>query len=187
MRKKKTYLLVDGYNIINQWEELQDFEATGLDSSRLGLMETMAEYAALTGEIVVLIFDAHQVKGSVRKHERYKGIEVVYTREFETADTYIERRLDRIGRKDIVKVATSDSMIQNIILGRGGVRLSGAELKIQVQTVKNSGKRMAKDLKRISHRNLVKLDERSLRALEQYEFETEEQLSQPKEKPPYKK
>ncbi|MDO5718734.1 MAG: NYN domain-containing protein [Tissierellia bacterium] len=165
MRRKKVYLIVDGYNIINNWPNLKRQMSISLESARLRLMDIMAEYAKMSDEKVIVVFDAHQVKGSVRKFEKYKGIEVVYTKELETADQYIERRLDLIGRRELVKVATSDSMIQRIILGRGGIRISASELKHIVYSEKSKTKRIESRMRKIKDRNLVCMEDKNLKTL----------------------
>lgn len=129
---RKEYLFVDGYNIINNWEELRSISLEDLESSRNKLADIMAEYKVCTGIEVIIVFDAHMVKGGCGKVQKYKGIEIVYTREHETADSYIEKTLDRIGRVKRVRVATSDWIEQQVVLGRGGTRISARELKLEI-------------------------------------------------------
>ncbi len=166
MRRKKVYLIVDGYNIINNWSELKSELETDLDSSRGKLIDILCEYAKMTDEKVIVVFDAHQVKGSIRREEQYRGIELIYTKENETADQYIERRLDLIGRREIVRVATSDAMIQRIILGRGGTRISASELKAIINGVKSNAKRIKKNLVKVKDKNLVRLEDSNIRLLD---------------------
>ena len=96
----------------------------------------MVEYQAYRGIKVVLVFDAHLVKGSQEKREAVAGLEVVYTKEHETADSYIEKQLDKIGRHEKVQVATSDGAIQQIVLARGGTRISANELILELENTK---------------------------------------------------
>lgn len=126
------YLFVDGYNIINSWSNLRELSALNLEVAREELIETMAEYQHYSGIKVVVVFDAHMVKGNAGKKEVVKGVEVIYTKENETADQYIEKTLDDIGRIKRVRVATSDWMEQQIILGRGGTRVSARELEVEI-------------------------------------------------------
>ncbi|AFS79285.1 protein of unknown function DUF901 [Gottschalkia acidurici 9a] len=105
---RKDYLFVDGYNIINCWNNLREISKVSLEEARNELIDVMAEYKGYTGTEVVVVFDAHLVKGSCHKKETIKGIEVVYTKENETADHYIEKKLDIMGKTKSVKVATSD-------------------------------------------------------------------------------
>lgn len=134
-RMKKEYLFIDGYNIINQWSYYRDV-AKNIENSRNKLIELLIEYQAYKGIKVVVVFDAHLVKGSLEKIEKYAGIEVVYTKENETADSYIEKQLDKIGRYERVQVATSDNSIQQIVLARGGTRISAKEMLLELENTK---------------------------------------------------
>lgn len=142
MGKKKNsyeeYLFVDGYNIINAWSNLKELSKISLEVAREELIEIMAEYQSFTGVKVIIVFDAHMVKGNSGKKENIKEVDVIYTRERETADQYIEKVLDEIGREKTVKVATSDWLEQQIVLGRGGTRLSARELEVQVKNMKRT-------------------------------------------------
>lgn len=134
-RTKKEYLFIDGYNIINQWQYYKDL-SYNIENSRNKLIELLVEYQAYRGIKVILVFDAHLVKGSQEKSEMVAGVEVVYTKEHETADSYIEKQLDKIGRYEKVQVATSDMAIQQIVLSRGGTRISGRELLLELENTK---------------------------------------------------
>lgn len=120
------YLLVDGYNIIFAWEELRSLAAVNIDSARDRLMEICCDYQGYAGCTLILVFDAYKVKGNPGSSQKYNNIYVVYTREAETADQYIEKTVHKIGRKRRVTVATSDGLEQMIIWGEGAVRLSAA-------------------------------------------------------------
>lgn len=134
-RTKKEYLFIDGYNIVNQWDYFKNI-SRNIDESRSKLIELLVEYQAYRGINVIVVFDAHMVKGSLEKRERIAGIEVIYTKEHETADSYIEKQLDKIGRYERVQVATSDNSIQQIVLARGGTRISAHEMIIELQNTK---------------------------------------------------
>lgn len=134
-RTKKEYLFVDGYNIINQWSYYKDI-TRNIENSRNKLIELLVEYQSYKGIKVIVVFDAHLVKGSIEKKEKIAGLEVVYTKEHETADSYIEKQLDKIGRHEIVRVATSDSSIQQIVLARGGTRISAHEMLLELESTK---------------------------------------------------
>ncbi len=131
--KNKENLFVDGYNIINHWENLKRISQTSLEDARDALMEIMAEYSAFTGVNLILVFDGYMVKKSPGLEFDFKGITVVFTKEFETADHFIEREIEAIGRNISVTVATSDNIEQQMILARGGKRISARELKIEVE------------------------------------------------------
>ena len=117
------YLLVDGYNIIFAWDELKALAADNLDAARNQLIHTLCNYQGIRQCELILVFDAYKVKGSPGSVERVGNISVVYTKEAETADMYIERVTHQIGPKRRVRVATSDGMIQMIILGHGALRV----------------------------------------------------------------
>src|SRR5699024_9325932 len=97
------YLFVDGYNIINSWDDLKELSEIALDTARNQLVDIMAEYQSYTETKVIVVFDAHMVKKNSGKREYVKGVEVVYTKENETADHYIEKTLDDIGRSKTVR------------------------------------------------------------------------------------
>ena len=118
------YLLVDGYNIIFAWDELKKIAAENLDAARKQLCELLCNYQGYRKCRVILVFDAYKVKGGLGSVEKYHNITIVYTREAETADAYIERATYEIGRQHRVRVATSDGPEQVIILGHGALRLS---------------------------------------------------------------
>ncbi|MDF2949013.1 MAG: hypothetical protein K0R07_1039 [Sedimentibacter sp.] len=134
-RTKKEYLYIDGYNIINQWSYYRDI-SRNIANSRNKLIELLVEYQAYRGIKVIVVFDAHLVKGSVEKKEVISGVEVIYTKEHETADSYIEKQLDKIGRYEHVQVATSDSAIQQIVISRGGTRISAQEMILMLEDTK---------------------------------------------------
>lgn len=134
-RTKKEYLFIDGYNIINQWHYYKEI-TKNIENSRNKLIELLVEYQAYRGIKVIVVFDAHLVKGSLEKKETVAGVEIIYTKEHETADSYIEKQLDRIGRYERVQVATSDSAIQQIVISRGGTRISAHEMIIELENAK---------------------------------------------------
>lgn len=130
--KKDSYLLVDGYNIIFAWKELKELAENNLESARVSLMETLCNYQGFAGMTVILVFDAYRVKGNPGEVSKYKNIHLVYTKEAETADQYIEKTVHRIGKNNNVTVATSDALEQVIIFGAGANRMSAAGLKEEI-------------------------------------------------------
>ncbi|NCB64499.1 MAG: NYN domain-containing protein, partial [Clostridia bacterium] len=119
------YLLVDGYNIIFAWDELNRLAQENIDGARQELMELLSNYQGFQRCEVILVFDAYKVKGNPGSVEKYHNIHVVYTKEAETADAYIEKTTYELGKKKHrVRVATSDGAEQLIILGHGALRLS---------------------------------------------------------------
>lgn len=135
-RTKKEYLFIDGYNIINQWRYYKEV-SMNIENSRNKLIELLVEYQAYRGIKVIVVFDAHLVKGSLEKKETIGGVDIIYTKEHETADSYIEKQLDKIGRYERVQVATSDSSVQQIVISRGGTRISAHEMLLELENVKN--------------------------------------------------
>lgn len=135
-RNINRYLVVDGYNIINAWEELRDTAKDDLENAREKLISDIIEYAEFTGRKAVIVFDAYNVKNSMEKIEERKYITVVYTKEHQTADSYIERFITSLSRYDDVRVATNDYAEQQIVLGKGASRISARELKIDLDNVK---------------------------------------------------
>ena len=130
------YLLVDGYNIIFAWEELKAVSRESLEHARQCLMDILANYHGFHPCELILVFDAYKVAGNVGATEEYHGIHIVYTREAETADNYIEKTIYKIAKDHRVRVATSDALEQMIILGSGALRVSAAELHTQVQAAR---------------------------------------------------
>ena len=129
--KGPEYLLVDGYNIIFAWEELKAVAQTNLDAARQLLMDLLSNYQGFKKCVVILVFDAYKVPRNVQDVFKYHNIYVVYTKEAETADTYIERATYEIGKHHRVRVATSDGAEQLIILGHGALRLSATTFKAE--------------------------------------------------------
>ena len=129
------YLLVDGYNIIFAWDELNVLSKESLDAARHKLMDILCNYQGFQKCVLILVFDAYRVPGSPGSIEQYHNIHVVYTKEAETADMFIERVTHEIGRNRRVRVATSDGMEQIIILGHGALRVSARMFHEEVQNV----------------------------------------------------
>ena len=129
------YLLVDGYNIIFAWDELKKLAAEHLDAARKKLCDLLCNYQGYRRCRVILVFDAYKVKGGLGSVEKYHNITIVYTKEAETADAYIERATYEIGRQHRVRVATSDGPEQVIILGHGALRLSASAFHEEVMEV----------------------------------------------------
>lgn len=129
------YLLVDGYNIIFAWEELKELAAVNLGAARQKLMDILCNYQGYRNNHVILVFDAYKVEGQRGEIQKYHNIYVVYTKEAETADQYIEKTVHEIGRKYDVTVATSDRLEQMIIWGEGAKRMSARGLYEEIQTV----------------------------------------------------
>ena len=133
-RPEQEYLLVDGYNIIFGWQSLRELASSNLDGARGVLMDVLSNYQGFCKAKIILVFDAYKVKGNPGSTMRYHNLDVVYTKEAETADQYIEKTAHRIARDCHIRVATSDGLEQMIILGAGAVRVSAREFEQEVMT-----------------------------------------------------
>ncbi len=127
------YLLVDGYNIIFAWDELKALAKENLDAAREALLEILSNYQGYRKCKVIAVFDAYKVKGGERREEKYDNVQVIYTKEAETADMYIERVTYEMAKEYHVKVATSDNLEQLIITGNGAFKISAQEFKAEIQ------------------------------------------------------
>ena len=172
---EKEYLLVDGYNIIFAWEDLKELAAVNIDGARERLMDILCNYQGFKKSTLILVFDAYKVKGNPGSVETYHNIHVVYTKEAETADQYIEKTVHEIGRKYRVTVATSDQLEQVIILGQGGQRMSARELLEDVIEVSHQIRETARQ-KSSSEKNYLfdHLDEETAACMERIRLGEEE-------------
>ncbi len=129
------YLLVDGYNIIFSWADLKELAEANLEAARGKLQDILCNYQGYRNNTVILVFDAYRVEGNRGSISRYRNIHVVYTREAETADQYIEKTAHELGRQYEVTVATSDALEQVIIMGQGAKRMSAQDLLEEIETM----------------------------------------------------
>ncbi|OUP00150.1 translation elongation factor G [Drancourtella sp. An210] len=132
-KDEKEYLLVDGYNIIFAWDELKELSKINIEAARNKLMDILSNYQGYKKNTLILVFDAYKVPGNIGEVQKYHNIYVVYTKEAETADQYIEKTVHEIGRKYHVTVATSDGLEQIIIMGQGAQRLSAMGLLEEIE------------------------------------------------------
>ena len=135
MTERKSYVLVDGYNVIFAWDELKSLADTDLGAARERLMEILCNYSAYTKNNVVLVFDAYKVPGNTGERFDFHNIHVVYTKERELGDVYIEKLISEIGKNDRVRVVTSDNLIQLSAVRFGVLRMSAAEFEREVDSV----------------------------------------------------
>jgi len=152
------YLLVDGYNIIFAWEQLRELAKVNIDAAREALIEILSNYQGFRKCHVIAVFDAYRVKGGERRFEKYDNVDVVYTKEAETADMYIEKTAHEKskGKDNLVRVATSDRLEQLIIVGGGAFKMSADELKLEIQ---QADEEIAKYIETLNRRN--KLENRN--------------------------
>ncbi len=131
--KRKEYLLVDGYNVIYSWEDLRKISEISMDNARTKLMDLLSEYKSLHDCTVILVFDAYNVPRDLEDVIQYHNIYVVYTKQAETADTYIEKTTYDIDKRHLVRVVTSDGAEQVIVLGHGSLRVSSREFEEEIR------------------------------------------------------
>ncbi|MCL1844633.1 MAG: NYN domain-containing protein [Defluviitaleaceae bacterium] len=134
------YLLVDGYNVIHANASLAKVAADSLDAARKKLCDALCEFRALSRYRIIVVFDAHLVAGGIGSVENHRGIKVIFTKEAETADHYIEAATYKLARKkqDKITVATSDTLEQLIILAAGASRISAADLWTEIETTRKT-------------------------------------------------
>ncbi|MGN1224235.1 MAG: NYN domain-containing protein [Ruminococcus sp.] len=135
LKTGESYLLVDGYNVIHAWDSLKQYLPDHLDLARKQLSDWLCNYQGFRQCHVILVFDAYQVKGGREHVEQYHNIHIVYTKEAETADAYIERTTYELAKERRVRVVTSDGLEQRIILGNGACRVSAAEFEKEMAEI----------------------------------------------------
>jgi len=146
--RQEEYLLVDGYNIIFSWEELNEMSKTNIAAARQKLMDVLCNYQGFKKCTLILVFDAYKVEGFQGEVQKYHNIHVVYTKEAETADQYIEKTVHQIAKKYKVTVATSDATEQVIIWGAGAMRMSAQGLLQEVQETNKEIRRLLNEVKK---------------------------------------
>ena len=157
------YLLVDGYNIIFAWEELKELANVNLDAAREALIEVLNNYQGYKKCNIIAVFDAYKVKGGVRRHEKHGNVDVVFTKEAETADTYIERTTHEMKGKYMVRVATSDRLEQMIITGNDAFKISAKEFKAEIEKANSEIEAFLTEYNRkvrLENRNTIKIPEK---------------------------
>ncbi|WP_294153972.1 NYN domain-containing protein [uncultured Clostridium sp.] len=148
-------IFVDGYNVINSWPDLKEKKDVSFDGARQSLIDKLHNYGVYKECRIILVFDAHKVSGSIEKKEKInKNISVVFTKDGETADAYIERHVNEMGRKHEVMVVTSDNLEQQTIFQRGAVRMSSIEFYNEVLKVEKTIT-IKTDKNKITHKNSV--------------------------------
>lgn len=165
---KKEYLLVDGYNIIFAWENLKKISEYSLEEAREKLIAILSNYQGSKDIELIIVFDAHLVKGNRGTLEKRGKMYIIYTKEAETADNYIERITKDLVKDYIVKVATSDRTEQIIIMGNGAIRVSSSELKLDVKFMAKKVKEKIEEIRPIKNNMLFdNLDEKTAKWFEE--------------------
>lgn len=160
-------LIVDGYNIINNWPEFEDLRAEQMELARVKLVEILEEFVPLLWPRIIVVFDAYRVRGKRPSGELLKGLEVIYTAEGQTADTFIERLVVNLKEGgDDIEVASSDNLEQHLVLWKGGRRLSARELRERLRACRAE---LMKENPSSTRNNLdERLSEKVKRALEKW-------------------
>ena len=154
--RQEEYLLVDGYNIIFSWDELKELSKTNIAAARQKLMDVLCNYQGFKKCTLILVFDAYKVEGFQGEVQTYHNIHVVYTKEAETADQYIEKTVHQIAKKYKVTVATSDATEQVIIWGAGAMRMSAQGLLQEVQETNKEIRRLLEEVKKPGKESMLK-------------------------------
>ncbi|MBP3568474.1 MAG: TetM/TetW/TetO/TetS family tetracycline resistance ribosomal protection protein [Lachnospiraceae bacterium] len=156
VERQEEYLLVDGYNIIFSWDELNEMSKTNIAAARQKLMDVLCNYQGFKKCTLILVFDAYKVEGFQGEVQKYHNIHVVYTKEAETADQYIEKTVHQIAKKYKVTVATSDATEQVIIWGAGAMRMSAQGLLEEVQETNKEIHRLLNEVKKPGKESMLK-------------------------------
>lgn len=166
----KQYLVLDGYNVINAWPKLKILMDESLEVARNELIENMAEYAAFRGIDVIIVFDAYLVKGNIGNNEKLKGVDIVFTKEKETADSYIERTIVNLSkdRRNMVSVVTNDWVEQQMVLGGGATRVSVREMVLEFDQIKNKIDKKIKTPKVQKDTLFDRVDKKTLEKLKKF-------------------
>ena len=163
------FLIVDGYNVINNWPHLVELKDGNLEHARDKLLETLQNYAAYNNVKIILVFDAHLSESKMRSSYLENGVEVIYSKKGETADMVIEKIIDWMPPRAKVIVATSDWAEQRLVMGKGALRMPARELYYKVQSVeKNIQKTIEKSKKNSTGMLEAQLDENIRKKLEEW-------------------
>lgn len=163
----KELLIVDGYNILHAWGELKKTLEKDFDHARMKLIDILGNYQAVKGIKVLLVFDAHLVKGGMGSRENVAGVDVIYTTEGETADMLIEKLVSQLGQKERITVATSDWTEQRLVFGKGAIRLSARELEKEISDSNDEVQGHFSPLQNDDRKLRCQLDDRVRKTLEE--------------------
>lgn len=166
----KEFLIIDGYNIINAWPDLKKISQGSLEEARDVLIDKMVEYRSYTNIEVIVVFDAYRVEGAKIKKEKINGVNVIFTKKNQTADSYIEKKVEQLAKdkRNIVKVVTSDWAEQQIVLGSGGIRVLPRELKVEYNQMRTKIKKRTKTSKQSRMILGDRIDDKVLEILEKW-------------------
>jgi len=175
VKRRKKYLLIDGYNIINSWPKLiKAAESISLSAALDKLIEIMENYVGASSEHVIIVFDAYMVSEGQGSISERGALTVVYTKEAETADAYIERTASKLARHNRVRVATSDGLEQVIILGQGAYRMSPGDLMEEISLLEARVRERIEKSRPLKNNELIgNLDDETQKMLEQMRLRRE--------------
>ena len=162
-------IFVDGYNVVNSWPSLKQKKDFSFEGARQTLIDKLHNYGVFKACKIILVFDAHKVIGSVEKKEEVnKNISVVFTKDGETADSYIEKKVNSLGRKHEIVVVTSENLEQQIVFQRGAVRMSSLEFYNEVLDIEKSIK-LKSDKNKSTQKNSISdnIDDNIVKMLEE--------------------
>lgn len=148
------YILVDGYNVLNSWEEVKKYKDDDFEFARHKLVDMLCDFASFKAVKIIVVFDAHKQAGGIERKENYKGIEIIYTKEGEIADCYIERTVHLLSKKHKIGVVTFDNLEQSLILQLGAIRITPIEFLDQIKRIGKNIKEKTK-LNYVEERNLL--------------------------------
>lgn len=129
---RRNITIIDGYNVINAWPNLSDISKTSLESARENLIDELAEYKSMSGEEIIIVFDAYNLDRPKETISEKFGMKIVFTKRYQTADTYIEKQILKISQKHNLKVVTDDGQIQILASNKGAARMTSTELKAEI-------------------------------------------------------
>lgn len=129
---RRNITIIDGYNVINAWPNLSDISKTSLESARENLIDELAEYKSMSGEEIIIVFDAYNLDRPKETISEKFGMKIVFTKRYQTADTYIEKQILKISQKHNLQVVTDDGQIQILASNKGAARMTSTELKAEI-------------------------------------------------------
>jgi len=159
--------LVDGYNVIFAWSDLSKTAETSLEDARIKLLDMLCDYQGYKQNFVIVVFDAHQIRGGAGSVEPYNNIQVVFTKEAESADNFIEKTTAILAKHDKVRVVTSDYTEQIIIMGRGAIRISANEFRHEIENLRSAAQKLLNKRPVKKNQLMDLLDDKTAQMLEE--------------------
>ena len=167
MKKYSEYLLVDGYNVIFAWSDLSKTAETSLEDARIKLLDILCDYQGYKQNFVIVVFDAHQIRRGAGSVVPYNNIQVVFTKEAESADNFIEKTTAILAKHDKVRVVTSDYTEQIIIMGHGAIRISANEFRQEIENLRSAAQKLLNKRPVKANQLMDLLDDKTAQMLEE--------------------